>query len=63
MKSEQKGVLGKLKQFGESYNKISWKKKLLIGIPVAGLAVASGVGLLGTAMASAAIAAVLVDEG
>jgi hypothetical protein len=63
LKSEQKGVLGKLKQFGESYNKISWKKKLLIGIPVAGLAVASGVGLLGTAMASAAIAAVLARRG
>jgi hypothetical protein len=63
LKSEQKGMLGKLKQFGTAYNQLSWQKKLVIGIPVAGLAVASGAGLLGTAMASAAIAAVLARRG
>ena len=63
LRSEQKGIIGKLKQFGESYNKLSWQKKLVIGIPVAGLAVASGAGLLGTAMASAAIAAVIARRG
>lgn len=63
LRSEQKGIVGKLKQFGESYNKLSWQKKLVIGIPVAGLAVASGAGLLGTAMASAAIAAVIARRG
>lgn len=63
LRSEQKGIIGKLKQFGASYNKLSWQKKLVIGIPVAGLAVASGAGLLGTAMASAAIAAVIARRG
>ncbi len=63
LKSEQKGILGRLKQFGAAYNKLSWKKKLVIGIPVAGLAIASGAGLLGTAMASAAIAAVIARRG
>lgn len=63
LRSEQKGLIGKLKRFGESYNKLSWQKKLIIGIPVAGLAVASGAGLLGTAMASAAIAAVIARRG
>ena len=56
-------MFGKLKQFGTAYNQLSWQKKLVIGIPVAGLAVASGAGLLGTAMASAAIAAVLARRG
>ncbi len=63
LRSEQKGILGKLKQFGSAYNQLSWQKKLVIGIPVAGLAVASGAGLLGTAMASAAIAAVIARRG
>ena len=63
LRSEQKGIIGKLKQFGVSYNKLSWQKKLVIGIPVAGLAVASGAGLLGTVMASAAIAAVIARRG
>lgn len=63
LRSEQKGIVGRLKRFGESYNKLSWQKKLVIGIPVAGLAVASGAGLLGTAMASAAIAAVIARRG
>jgi hypothetical protein len=63
LRSEQKGLIGKLKRFGESYNKLSWQKKLIIGIPVVGLAVASGAGLLGTAMASAAIAAVIARRG
>ncbi len=63
LRSEQKGILGKLKQFGAAYNQLSWQKKLVIGIPVAGLAVASGAGLLGTAMASAAIAAVIARRG
>jgi hypothetical protein len=63
LKSEQKGFLGRVKQFGTAYNQLSWKKKLLIGIPVAALSVASGAGLLGSAMASAAVAAVLARRG